>query len=1746
MITFLRNNFTNANPKNNLFFLAFIVLFSFGSLQHASAQVSAYVFSEAASPGYANLQSDIKTQLVTGTWNDLVVNTPIGFTFVFNGSPYTAMNVSSNGFVTFGATPPLATTYAPISTTTAYEGAIAGYSGILNNGLGVTGIAPDPLYPAFQANSVSKLLTGAPGSQILKVEWRNVRRGVTSAAETTLSFQIWLYETTNVIEVHYDFTTVNFATNIGAQVGLRGTGITDFNNRLYNVIANWPTLPAMTVAGTAANQNILIRSGRLIPSLSNRLFTWTPVSCSSPVAPVTISNLLSTTATATWGAPSPSPVQYDYEVRTSGAAGSGATGLAQSGFVTHPTVSQDFEQPAVPASSPYHAPTMPTCTTLQNAGTGNNWVVSNTNYYVNSNMDENMLMYNGATPSSSNAANAWFYTEGMQLTAGTTYMLQYNYGGSSSASFITNKLKVGFGMSPTAASMVILDNHPSIKTSNFVNYVNFTPTTSGVYFFGFNAYSDANNGQLYVDDVYVVPSSCLRPTGLNVPVALVTSSSALASWTAPSPAPSEGYAYYLSTSATAPPNTTPATGTVSAGTTILNLSSLASNTTYYLWVRSSCGTDIYGEWSTVASFTTLVAPVVTCVPSGATFTQDVNGIINVTMGSINNTTGIEANNYGDYSGLSTNAPQGSTVNVAITYGTGFTYDTAIWVDWNNDGDFNDASEAVYTGVSAAPNPSILLASFVVPNSPTSNLGPIRMRIGGIDAPTFAGGPLTPCRAGEFQAFEDYIINVVVLPPALTLSASTSTQCAGTVTSTVTITSTISDFDVYSWSPASGVTGTPATGYTFSNLSTQTYILTATQSSGSFSSNTVSYQYNSNDVPTPIVITTPLGATVCQSGPAIPIVASGGVVSNITIFNETFNSGLGAFTQTNASTGGVDPTVAPVWTVRPSGYITPGFFGTTITSNDATQFAMSNSDAQGGTPSPSITRTRLTSSAINLTGYSAAAIGFFQYLNWIAPTDISQVQISTDGGTNWTTLIQNTADVGTASNFTYSTASLNAYVGQTVIIRFDYQSNYGWWWAIDNFKVFGSTNSNIVWSPTTGLYNDAAASSPYLGIGANTVYALPSASASYTATVSTPMPTVCTANASTSITVTPIVAGTAAGAQLLCYGMPTDLTLTGNSHPVVKWQYASDALFTVGVTDIAASNLATLTSALMGTITATRYYRAVVNNGTCVANSNVIAVTYDSTTWNGTVWTNGMPSLTKAAIFTGNFTTSANLSTCSVKVLSGIVTFNGNRTLTVQNTVEVVGGSLIISNNTSLLQINDFANTGNITANRNTTAMIRGDYTYWSSPVTPQTLVALSPLTPSNKYFTFNPTTNAWVNIGSNNLMDAGKGYIIRAPSTFSSTAAAIFNGAFFGTPNNGIITTPIVGGANQKNLIGNPYPSALNADLFLASALNTSVIDATIYLWTHNTPMANNVYTANDYATYNFMGGLATATAAVALGVNNTPPTGKIASGQGFFIKGLSNGVATFTNAMRVAANNANFYRTTEEGTQENELERHRYWLDITNTQGAYKQILVGYMQNATNGIDRGFDSEVFEVGNVITMYSTLANKKLSIQGRTLPFDVEDTVPLGYKSTIAGTYTIALTAFDGLFAEGQEVYLEDTVLNVIHDLKAAAYTFATEAGAFDTRFILRYTSDSTLQVGAPSFDVNAVVVYKNLEGLHINSGMVNMASVQLHDIQGRLLATRNNIGATTTHFTTLSPTQQVVLVTITSQEGVIVTKKVVY
>jgi len=238
--------------------------------------------------------------------------------------------------------------------------------------------------------------------------------------------------------------------------------------------------------------------------------------------------------------------------------------------------------------------------------------------------------------------------------------------------------------------------------------------------------------------------TCLPPSA---PVSsAITYSSATISWTASPSTPSSGYDYYVSTSNTPPIVSTIPTGSTVAGITTANLTLLTANTTYYFWIRSNCGAGDLSSWTTLASFYTGY-----CIPAPSSV--DGLGITNVSFSTVNNTTGAESGNYGDYSAQVGNVVQGNTTNVNITYQAGATYDTKIWVDWNNDLDFDDVGEDVYTGVSLSNNPTTLMASFIVPIA--APLGQHRMRIGGRDL----GAP-TPCYVGTWGTYEDYTVNVV--------------------------------------------------------------------------------------------------------------------------------------------------------------------------------------------------------------------------------------------------------------------------------------------------------------------------------------------------------------------------------------------------------------------------------------------------------------------------------------------------------------------------------------------------------------------------------------------------------------------------------------------------------------------------------------------------------------------------------------------------------------------------------------------------------------------------------------------------------------------------------------------------------------------------------------------------------------------------------------------------------------------------
>ncbi|GEP51431.1 hypothetical protein FNO01nite_21030 [Flavobacterium noncentrifugens] len=544
----------------------------------------------------------------------------------------------------------------------------------------------------------------------------------------------------------------------------------------------------------------------------------------------------------------------------------------------------------------------------------------------------------------------------------------------------------------------------------------------------------------------------------------------------------------------------------------------------------------------------------------------------------------------------------------------------------------------------------------------------------------------------------------------------------------------------------------------------------------------------------------------------------------------------------------------------------------------------------------------------------------------------------------------------------------------------------------------------------------------------------------------------------------------------------------------------------------------------------------------------------SAIWNGLTWTPGAPTATTKAIIQGPYNTSlngGNITACQCEIKAGgSVTIADGNYFNLGSELDN-NGTLTIDNNGSLVQHNDSAiNKGSVKVKRNSTPMRAFDFTYWSSPVAGQIMNVFSPETRFDKFYSYDPVAGAWViHADGTDAMLPAVGYIMRAPAS-ATPVPTIYNFEFNGVPNNGFIQTPIKIGGSNMNLIGNPYPSAINTISFLSNPANVNVVEGTIYLWTHNTQITNLAYTSDDYAVYNYSGSVATRPA-INSGTTITAPTANIASGQSFFIKGLlNNSQVTFSNSMRVNIGNNAFFKTQAELSAETiasrieQSEKNRVWLSLKNNEGAFKEILVGYIQDATNDIDRGYDGEAIGGNTYVNFYSTVNDAKLAIQGRALPFDDHEKISLGYNSTVSGTFEISIDSTDG-FMESQNIYLEDKALGIIHDLKQSAYSFTTEGGTFDTRFELLFRNETLANADFTTIDSLLVVAVKD-RVISVSSQLENINSIKVYDLLGRSVFETSKVGKKIISISPSVQKNQALIVKIVLENGQIATRKIIF
>jgi hypothetical protein len=370
------------------------------------------------------------------------------------------------------------------------------------------------------------------------------------------------------------------------------------------------------------------------------------------------------------------------------------------------------------------------------------------------------------------ATGDYFYTNGIQLTAGVNYQASADYitdglSGWSEFSLLYGTTQSSGGLTTIAAATGTLTN------TTYANLLGtFSVSTTGIYYIAVKAIGDGNPWYLTFDDLQVnVAPSCIAPTAHNNTG--FTSTTATFTWTAGGSESSwEVFVGSNPTSTTVPTATTTSASYTASGLTVGN--------TYSVYVRANCG-SAFSPW--VLS----TATINYCNPAPSSV--DGSGITNVTIPiGINNTTTAEVGNYGNYSAQIATVFQGTSVPVNITYATGYTYDTKIWIDFNDDLDFNDIGEEVYSGTSLATNPTVLAATFNL--GIAAPLGVHRLRIGGVDT-----GPATTCYSGSYGSFEDYSVDIQPAP------ACTLTPVAGVISGASSI--NIGTTNSYSINPSAG-------------------------------------------------------------------------------------------------------------------------------------------------------------------------------------------------------------------------------------------------------------------------------------------------------------------------------------------------------------------------------------------------------------------------------------------------------------------------------------------------------------------------------------------------------------------------------------------------------------------------------------------------------------------------------------------------------------------------------------------------------------------------------------------------------------------------------------------------------------------------------------------------------------------------------------------------------------------------------
>lgn len=391
----------------------------------------------------------------------------------------------------------------------------------------------------------------------------------------------------------------------------------------------------------------------------------------------------------------------------------------------------------------------------------------------------------------------------------------------------------------------------------------------------------------------------------------------------------------------------------------------------------------------------------------------------------------------------------------------------------------------------------------------------------------------------------------------------------------------------------------------------------------------------------------------------------------------------------------------------------------------------------------------------------------------------------------------------------------------------------------------------------------------------------------------------------------------------------------------------------------------------------------------------------------------------------------------------------------------------------------------------------------------------------------------WTQIGEKGTLSASKGFTLKGPGTSGTQ-----NLTFIGKPNNGTITNTV--GIDQLLLVGNPYPSALDATKFIndninviANTTSTPSIDGTLYFWEHYSTNNSHELAAyqGGYGIRNLSGGLAPSATGVdfisgAGTASKLIPNQFIPVGQGFFVIGnlTTGGTVTFNNSQREfikedSPNSQTTYRIPVSPKTSN------HWTDNSNApiekdthkrirlgfnvidKTFHRQVLLAFMDEKANSeMNDGYDA--FNIDDSPSdMYLLNGENELAILGEGY-FDEDASFPIGVRTEAPGKVSFGIDALEN-FDESQNVFIYDKETDTYNSIKNKLYEIELPQGYFSDRFSLRFR-DKTLGVKDVIYENSIQVAFTHSNNvLNITNGANDntVTAVSLFNIQGKLMST---------------------------------------